>query len=72
MIWWTALIVGVTVALINTQLRGEVLRHALATTGARALVVGSEPGDLAGVSDECHEVAALTADAEAVGRTLSL
>ena len=33
---------GVTVALINTQLRGEVLRHALATTGARVLVVGSE------------------------------
>jgi len=33
---------GVTVALINTQLRGEVLRHALATTEAQALVVGRE------------------------------
>ena len=29
---------GVTVALINTQLRGEVLRHALATTDAQARV----------------------------------
>jgi fatty-acyl-CoA synthase len=33
---------GVTVALINTQLRGAVLRHALDTTGARVLVAGSE------------------------------
>jgi fatty-acyl-CoA synthase len=33
---------GVTVALVNTQLRGEVLRHALATTAAQALVVGRE------------------------------
>ena len=33
---------GVTVALINTQLRGQALRHALATAGARTLVVGIE------------------------------
>jgi fatty-acyl-CoA synthase len=33
---------GVTTALINTQLRGEVLRHALATTEAQVLVVGRE------------------------------
>ncbi|MEO6025997.1 MAG: long-chain-acyl-CoA synthetase [Candidatus Binatia bacterium] len=34
--------VGVTVALINTQLRGDVLRNALDTTGAAMFVVGSE------------------------------
>jgi fatty-acyl-CoA synthase len=33
---------GVTAALMNTHLRGHALRHALATTGARALVAGSE------------------------------
>jgi fatty-acyl-CoA synthase len=33
---------GVTVALLNTQLRGDVLRVALETTGAAVLVVGGE------------------------------
>jgi fatty-acyl-CoA synthase len=33
---------GATVALLNTQLRGDVLRAALDTTGAAVLVVGSE------------------------------
>ena len=33
---------GVVVALLNTSLRGQALRHALATTGARHLVAGSE------------------------------
>jgi len=33
---------GVTAALINTQLRGQALRHALATAGARTLIAGSE------------------------------
>ncbi len=37
-----------------------------------ALVIGSEPGDLAAVSDECHRVAELAPDAAAVGRALSL
>lgn len=36
------------------------------------LVVGSEPGDLAGVSDEVHRVGTLSATEEAVGRVLSL
>jgi uncharacterized protein with von Willebrand factor type A (vWA) domain len=36
------------------------------------LVVGSEPGDLAAVSDEVHRVAALDPADEAVGRVLSL
>jgi fatty-acyl-CoA synthase len=33
---------GVTAALINTQLRGTPLRHALATAGARTLIAGRE------------------------------
>jgi uncharacterized protein with von Willebrand factor type A (vWA) domain len=36
------------------------------------LVVGSQPGDLAAVSDECHAVPALDPAGEAVGRALSL
>src|SRR6185369_14493250 len=36
---------GVTVALLNTQIRGDVLRGALATTGAALLIVGSELAD---------------------------
>ncbi len=37
-----------------------------------SLVVGSDPGDLSAVSDECHRVAELAPDAAAVGRVLSL
>ena len=33
---------GVTAALVNTQLRGQALRHAIATAGARTLIAGSE------------------------------
>ena len=33
---------GVTTALVNTQLRGQPLRHALATAGTRTLIAGSE------------------------------
>jgi uncharacterized protein with von Willebrand factor type A (vWA) domain len=36
------------------------------------LVIGSEPGDLAVLSDEVHRVAALDPAAEAVGRVLAL
>lgn len=36
------------------------------------LVVGSDPGDLAAVSDEVHAARALAPDADAVGRVLSL
>jgi uncharacterized protein with von Willebrand factor type A (vWA) domain len=36
------------------------------------LVIGSQPGDLALVADECHPVNALDPDGEAVGRVLSL
>jgi uncharacterized protein with von Willebrand factor type A (vWA) domain len=37
-----------------------------------ALVIGAPPGDLAAISDEAHTVAALTAEADPVGRALSL
>ncbi len=37
-----------------------------------SLVVGSDPGDLSAVSDECHRVVELAPDAAAVGRILSL
>ncbi len=37
-----------------------------------SLVLGSAPGDLALVSDECHQVQALDPSADAVGRVLSL
>jgi fatty-acyl-CoA synthase len=40
--WLGCAKLGVTVALINTQLRGDGLQHALATTQAQALIVGSE------------------------------
>jgi fatty-acyl-CoA synthase len=33
---------GVTAALINTQLRGQALRHAVATAGTRTLIAGVE------------------------------
>jgi uncharacterized protein with von Willebrand factor type A (vWA) domain len=36
------------------------------------LVIGSQPGDLAQVSEECHTVQALSATEEAVGRALSI
>jgi len=35
-------------------------------------VIQNPPGDLAAISDEVHLVPALDADAEAVGRVLSL
>ena len=37
-----------------------------------SLVVGAEPGDLAGISDEAHTVTSLAADADPVGRALDL
>jgi uncharacterized protein with von Willebrand factor type A (vWA) domain len=37
-----------------------------------SLVLGSAPGDLALVSDECHQVQSLDPSADAVGRVLSL
>jgi fatty-acyl-CoA synthase len=40
--WMGLAKLGVTTALLNTNVRGEGLRHALATTGARHLVAGSE------------------------------
>ena len=39
---------------------------------AVALVVGSQPGDLAGVCDEVHQVSVLDPAGDAVGRVLSL
>ncbi len=56
--WLACAKLGVTVALVNTQLRGDVLRHALATTGAQTLVVGAELLDaVAGMGERAHEVA---------------
>ena len=43
---------GVTAALINTQLRGQALRHAIATAGARTLIAGSECLDNVGSAGE--------------------
>ena len=40
--WLACAKLGITVALVNTQLRGSVLRHALATTGAEVAIVGRE------------------------------
>ena len=40
--WWGLAKLGVTVALINTQVAGALLQHALSITGARAVVVGEE------------------------------
>lgn len=43
LITWAGLAkLGVTIALVNTQLRGQPLRHALATTRATLLILGSE------------------------------
>jgi fatty-acyl-CoA synthase len=42
MAWWGLAKLGVTVALINTQISGPVLRHALSTTNACAVIVGEE------------------------------
>ena len=44
------------------------------SVGARviSLVIGSDPGELVLVSDECHRVAALSPDDPAVGRALSV
>src|SRR3990172_4482586 len=40
--WMGLAKLGVTTALLNTHLRGDALRHALAATRARHLVAGSE------------------------------
>jgi fatty-acyl-CoA synthase len=40
--WMGLAKLGVTTALLNTHVRGDALRHALATTGARHLFTGSE------------------------------
>lgn len=40
--WWGLAKLGVTAALINTQVSGNVLQHALTVTGARAAIVGEE------------------------------
>lgn len=42
MVWLGLAKVGIVTALLNTSARGRVLRHALAQTGACALIYGSE------------------------------
>jgi fatty-acyl-CoA synthase len=42
MVWLGLAKVGIVTALLNTGSRGDVLRHALAQTAARALIYGSE------------------------------
>jgi uncharacterized protein with von Willebrand factor type A (vWA) domain len=73
--------VGVTDLVILTDARCRIptdLRDSFldwrrsAQVRAVALVLGSSPGDLATVCDECHTVAALDPDGIAVGRVLSL
>jgi uncharacterized protein with von Willebrand factor type A (vWA) domain len=43
-----------------------------ASVSVVSLVIGAEPGDLAGISDEAHTVKSLTADCDPVGRALDL
>ena len=43
-----------------------------ASASVVSLVIGAEPGDLAGISDEAHTVKSLTADCDPVGRALDL
>src|SRR6185503_13841676 len=51
---------GITTALINTQLRGQPLRHALATAGTRTLIAGSEC--LENVEDDLAETLLVRGD----------
>lgn len=53
--WWGLAKLGVTVALINTQISAAPLQHALTATGARAAVVGEE----CLANFDCAEVRAL-------------
>ncbi|MEB2283817.1 MAG: hypothetical protein B6D46_11140 [Polyangiaceae bacterium UTPRO1] len=50
--WLAGAKLGVTVALVNTRIRGAVLRQALATTGAQGLIVGRELLDAVAGVDE--------------------
>jgi fatty-acyl-CoA synthase len=56
-IWMGLAKVGVTTALINTNLTGRALTHALETAGARHLVLGSDCADrFATVGDELEDL----------------
>jgi len=63
--WFGLVKLGVVVAFINTQVSGKPLLHALATTGAKALVVGEEcVGNLLATADLPALAYWLVADAE--------
>ena len=65
---WTGLIkIGVTVALINTNLRERALAHSLSISGARHLVLGAEmAANYASCSGELQEKLVVWATGEAV------
>ena len=64
-IWMGLAKLGVVTALINTNLTGRTLRHALATSGARHLILGAECADrFATTADDLERVLQVWVHAE--------
>jgi fatty-acyl-CoA synthase len=71
--WMGLAKLGVTAALLNTHARGDALRHALAATGARHLVAGSECLDaVASLGADLPRDVALLVDADPRGEARAL